>query len=58
MLVCLFLSQILHDRFTSRSKRISSVQDVNDNVGGIQDFVQLAPYSTGSSLGVNGFTSK
>lgn len=43
MLVRRLLAEILLDTATSRSQRVASVQDVDDNVGGIQHTVQLVP---------------
>jgi len=44
MLVGSFGLEILLDTSTPRSERISCIQDVKDDVGGVDDLVQLIPY--------------
>ena len=56
MLVCLLLPQVLDNRLTPGTKRIPSVQNMNDDIGGIEDLVQFSPYTTGSTFGVDWFS--
>lgn len=46
LLVGLFLLNILQHGFAHRTKRVASVQDVENDVRGINDFVQLSVNST------------
>lgn len=46
MLVCLLLPQILDNRLTPGTKRIPSVQNMNNDIGRVEDLVQFSPYTT------------
>lgn len=56
MFMCLFLSQVLDDGLTPRTQRISCIQNVDDDIGRIENFVELTPNTAGCTLGVDGFT--
>lgn len=58
LLVRLFLPQIINDRFTPCSKRVSSIENVNDNVGRIENLVKFTPNTPRCTLGVNWFGSE
>lgn len=50
MLVRLFLPQVLDNRLTPRAERVSSIENVDDDVGRVEDLVELSPYTTGCTL--------
>lgn len=52
-LVSLLLLEEVEDGLAHGSHRVSSVEDVNDDVGRIEDLVELSPNSSRSSLGVD-----
>jgi hypothetical protein len=56
MLMRLLLSQILHNRLTPRPHRVSRIQDMDDNIGRIEDFVQFTPDSSRGPFRVYRFT--
>lgn len=56
MFMCLFLSQVLDDGLTSRTERISCIQDMDNDIGRIEDFVEFTPDTSGCTLGVDGLT--
>lgn len=43
MLVCLLLFDVIFDHCASCSKWISDIQDLDDNIRAVDDFVQLVP---------------
>ena len=53
--MCLLLPQELDDGFTPGSDRIPGIEDVDDNVGGVENLVQLSPNSSRGSFGVDRF---
>ena len=53
LLVRLLLLDELEHRLTESAHRIPSVDDMNDHVRGVNDFVELAVYTTRSALSVN-----
>jgi hypothetical protein len=46
VLVCLFFSKVFDDRLAPCAERITGVQDMNDDVRGIENLVQFSPYTT------------
>lgn len=56
MLMRLFLSQVLDDGFTPRTQRISCIQDMDNDIGRIQNFIELTPDTSGCTLGIDGLT--
>lgn len=54
LLVALLFLQEIDDRVAASAKGISGIQNVHDNVGRIDDFVQLAENSSRSSLQPDG----
>ena len=56
MLVCILLPEVLDNRLTPGTKRIPGVQNMNDDIGRIEDLVQFSPYTTGSTFGVDRFS--
>jgi len=57
MLVRRFLLDVFLHAAASRSFWISRVQDVEDDVRGVDDFVQLVPYPLALTFGEDGFAS-
>jgi len=55
LFVRLFLPQELDDGFTPGSHRIPGIEDVDDNVGRVENLVQFSPDSTRGSFGVDRF---
>ena len=56
MLVGNFFFHVPFHATTSRPKRISSVKDVEDDVGRVDDFVELVPYTLALPFGEDGFS--
>jgi len=46
MLVRLLLSQVLDNRLTPRTERIPSIENMDDNIGRVENLVQFSPYTT------------
>lgn len=53
VLVRLLLSQVFDDRLAPGTDGVSRVQHVNDDIGGIEHFVQLSPDTPRGTFGVN-----
>ena len=53
----LLLLEEVEDGLAHGSHRVSSVEDVNDDVRGIEDLVELSPNSSRGSLGVDSLSS-
>lgn len=56
MLVRLLLPQVLDDRLTPCSERISSIENMDDDVRRVEHLVQLSPNSARSAFGIDRFT--
>lgn len=56
MFMCLFLPQVLDDGLTPRTQRISCIQDMDNDIGRIENFVELTPDTSGCTLGIDGLT--
>lgn len=56
MLVRLLLSEVFDNRLTPRTEGITGVQDVDDDVGRVEDLVQFSPYTTRGTLGIDRFS--
>ena len=54
LLVRLLLLDELEDRLAHGAEGVASVEDVEDNIGGVDDLVELAVDAAGRPLGVNG----
>jgi hypothetical protein len=52
--VRLFLLDVVQDRLTHRPQRVPSIQDVEDDIGRVDDFVEFAINSPRSAFGVDG----
>ena len=57
MLVWNFFFHIPFHTTASRPERISSVEDMEDDVGRVDDFVELVPYTLALPFGEDGFSS-
>lgn len=56
MFMCLFLPQVLDDGLTPRTQRISCIQDMDNDIGRIENFVELTPDTSGCTLGIDRLT--
>ena len=56
MLVGSLFADVLLDTSATRTKRISGVQDVNDNITRVNDFVKLVPDTLALTLGEDGLS--
>jgi hypothetical protein len=56
--VRLLLAKELDDRFATCAKRVTSIENVNDNIGRVEHLVELSPNTTGRSLGIDWLTSE
>ena len=54
MLMFRFLLDILQDRLTARAHGITGVEDVEEDVGGINDLVEFIPDTAGLAFGEHG----
>src|SRR4051812_23823405 len=58
VLVGCFLANVLFDASTSRTFWVSCIQNMYDNIRGVNDFVELIPYSLAFSFRKDGFSGR
>jgi len=58
VLVRLLLAEVLHNRLAAGAEGVTSVEDVDDDIGRVEHLVQLTPNTTRGTLGVDGLGNK